>query len=188
MKSQFWREILRGETKAWVWFRKLHKRGSEEVWMWRCELGSSGWWGDSVVGFCDECNEHLWSINPGSIVPSWITDKFHQEDSVLSSWLIKLTAILTNVFGKEWKLISLSAFQFGSSYLMFAVGTLFAVHKAHREELECVLQILEKVLVYLPELLSRRWQCHSLTRIMTKLLHPGNSWKLRREAIRYSYL
>ncbi|PSN31580.1 hypothetical protein C0J52_21547 [Blattella germanica] len=43
------------------------------------------------------------------------------------------------------------------------------VHKAHREELECVLQVLEKVLIYLPELLSRRWQCHSLMRIMVKL-------------------
>jgi len=79
----------------------------------------------------------------------------------------------------------LSAFQFSFCYIICCVGMLFAVHKAHREELECVLQILEKVLVYLPELLSKRWQCHSLTRIMTKLLHPGNSWKLRREAIRY---
>ena len=64
----------------------------------------------------------------------------------------------------------------------------FAVHKAHREELECVLQVLEKALVLLPELLGRRWQCHSLTRIMTKLLHPGNSWKLRREAMRYAWI
>lgn len=79
----------------------------------------------------------------------------------------------------------LSAFQVGFCYIICCVGMLFAVHKAHREELECVLQILEKVLVYLPELLSKRWQCHSLTRIMSKLLHPGNSWKLRREAIRY---
>ena len=79
----------------------------------------------------------------------------------------------------------LLAFQFSFCYIICCVGMLFAVHKAHREELECVLQILEKVLVYLPELLSKRWQCHSLTRIMTKLLHPGNSWKLRREAIRY---
>jgi hypothetical protein len=71
-------------------------------------------------------------------------------------------------------------------YNIYWTEILFTVHKAHREELECVLQVLEKVLVYLPELLSRRWQCHSLTRIMTKLLHPGNSWKLRREAIRYS--
>ncbi|XP_032455562.1 probable Rho GTPase-activating protein CG5521 isoform X2 [Nasonia vitripennis] len=62
------------------------------------------------------------------------------------------------------------------------------VHKAHREELEQVLQLLEKVLTLLPELLNRRWQCHSLARIIHKLLHPGNSWKLRRQAIRYFIL
>ncbi|XP_049857449.1 probable Rho GTPase-activating protein CG5521 isoform X1 [Schistocerca gregaria] len=62
------------------------------------------------------------------------------------------------------------------------------VHKAHREELEFVLLILEKVLVLLPELISGRWQLHSLTRILSKLLHPGNSYKLRREAIRYFLL
>lgn len=66
--------------------------------------------------------------------------------------------------------------------------TFHLVHKAHREELECVLQVLEKALILLPELLGRRWQCHSLTRIMTKLLHPGNSWKLRKEAMRYFLL
>jgi hypothetical protein len=80
------------------------------------------------------------------------------------------------------------SFYYGFYCNSYLIGLLFTVHKAHREELECVLQVLEKVLVYLPELLSRRWQCHSLTRIMTKLLHPGNSWKLRREAIRYSLL
>ncbi|XP_048508404.1 probable Rho GTPase-activating protein CG5521 isoform X7 [Athalia rosae] len=62
------------------------------------------------------------------------------------------------------------------------------VHKAHREELEQVLQLLEKILTLLPELLNRRWQCHSLARILRKLLHPGNSWKLRRQAIRYFIL
>ncbi|XP_015110729.1 probable Rho GTPase-activating protein CG5521 isoform X8 [Diachasma alloeum] len=62
------------------------------------------------------------------------------------------------------------------------------VHKAHREELEQVLQLLEKVLTLLPELLNRRWQCHSLARILHKLLHPGNSWKLRRQALRYFIL
>ncbi|XP_029168214.1 probable Rho GTPase-activating protein CG5521 isoform X7 [Nylanderia fulva] len=62
------------------------------------------------------------------------------------------------------------------------------VHKTHREELEQVLQLLEKVLTLLPELLNRRWQCHSLARILQKLLHPGNSWKLRRQAIRYFIL
>ncbi|XP_015178189.1 PREDICTED: probable Rho GTPase-activating protein CG5521 isoform X3 [Polistes dominula] len=62
------------------------------------------------------------------------------------------------------------------------------VHKAHREELEQVLHLLEKVLTLLPELLNKRWQCHSLARILKKLLHPGNSWKLRRQAIRYFIL
>ncbi|KAG8275624.1 Ral GTPase-activating protein subunit alpha-2 [Homalodisca vitripennis] len=62
------------------------------------------------------------------------------------------------------------------------------VHKAHREELEAVLLTLDKILTLCPELLSRRWQVHSLSRIITKLLHPGNSWKLRREAIRFFLL
>lgn len=89
---------------------------------------------------------------------------------------------------QEWKPVSLFGFNYEFYYNSYLTDLLFtAVHKAHREELECVLQVLEKVLVYLPELLSRRWQCHSLTRIMTKLLHPGNSWKLRREAIRCSF-
>ncbi|XP_044013466.1 ral GTPase-activating protein subunit alpha-1 isoform X2 [Aphidius gifuensis] len=62
------------------------------------------------------------------------------------------------------------------------------VHKAHREELEQVLQLFEKVLTLLPELLNRRWQCHSIARILYKLLHPGNSYKLRRQALRYFIL
>ncbi|XP_008195928.1 probable Rho GTPase-activating protein CG5521 isoform X1 [Tribolium castaneum] len=59
------------------------------------------------------------------------------------------------------------------------------VHKAHKEELECTLWILEQVLCLLPELIHKRWQLHSLGRILSKLLHPGNSVKLRRQAIRY---
>ena len=58
-------------------------------------------------------------------------------------------------------------------------------HKAQREELESVLYLLEKVLVYLPEHLGRKWQFHAMGRLMSKLLHPGNSWKLiKREAMR----
>ncbi|XP_069689068.1 probable Rho GTPase-activating protein CG5521 isoform X3 [Periplaneta americana] len=104
-----------------------------------------------------------------------------------------LKIILENVDTEEAK----SIFESNFSHIYYILYDTFVtaeanlrqrVHKAHREELECVLQVLEKVLVYLPELLSRRWQCHSLTRIMIKLLHPGNSWKLRREAIRYFLL
>ncbi|CAG4931784.1 unnamed protein product [Parnassius apollo] len=62
------------------------------------------------------------------------------------------------------------------------------VHKAGREELEGALSLLEKVLCLLPELLGKRWQLHSLTRIFSKLLHSGNSQKLRAEAIRYFLL
>ncbi|XP_046401703.1 probable Rho GTPase-activating protein CG5521 isoform X2 [Ischnura elegans] len=58
------------------------------------------------------------------------------------------------------------------------------VHKAHREEVDCALATLERVFVLVPELVGKRWQCHSLTRIMHKILHPGNSWKLRRDATR----
>ena len=58
-------------------------------------------------------------------------------------------------------------------------------HKAQREELESVLYLVEKVLLFLPEALSQRWQYHSIGRIMAKLLHPGNSWKLlKKEAMR----
>lgn len=58
------------------------------------------------------------------------------------------------------------------------------VHKAHREELDGSLWLLGKILNLLPELVARRWQCHSLGRVMAKLLHHGNSSKLRREGVR----
>ena len=58
-------------------------------------------------------------------------------------------------------------------------------HKTQREELEAVLYLFEKILVFLPEHLARKWQYHSVGRLMSKLLHPGNSWKLlKREAMR----
>ena len=62
---------------------------------------------------------------------------------------------------------------------------MFLVHKAHKEELECALWILEQVLSLLPELIHKRWQMHSLGHILAKLLHSGNSVKLRRQAIKY---
>ena len=46
-------------------------------------------------------------------------------------------------------------------------------HKAQREELETVLYLLEKVLLFLPEHLGRKWQYHAMGRLMSKLLHPG---------------
>jgi hypothetical protein len=59
------------------------------------------------------------------------------------------------------------------------------VHKAHREELDGSIWLLGKVITLLPELIAKRWQCHSTSRILMKLLHHGNSTKLRREGVRY---
>lgn len=61
----------------------------------------------------------------------------------------------------------------------------FVVHKAHREELDGSIWLLGKVIYLLPELIAKRWQCHSTSRILMKLLHHGNSSKLRREGVRY---
>lgn len=58
------------------------------------------------------------------------------------------------------------------------------VHKAHREELDSALIILEQLLLHLPELLGRGWQQHALLRTLCKLLYPGNCLKLRKDAIR----
>ena len=57
-------------------------------------------------------------------------------------------------------------------------------HKAQREELETVLYLLEKVLLFLPEHLGRKWQYHAMGRLMSKLLHPGKFTKY----IRFHYL
>ena len=62
------------------------------------------------------------------------------------------------------------------------------MHKTHREELDGSLWLLSKILCLLPELVQRRWQCHSLGRILAKLLHYGNSVKLRREGVKYFLL
>lgn len=61
----------------------------------------------------------------------------------------------------------------------------FLVHKAHKEELEVALWIVEQIICLLPELIHKRWQLHSLGRILSKLLHPGNAIKLRKQAIRF---
>lgn len=59
------------------------------------------------------------------------------------------------------------------------------MHKAHREELDGSLWLLGKILCLLPELIARRWQCHSISRLLSKLLHHGNSVKLRKEGVKF---
>ncbi|XP_062324670.1 ral GTPase-activating protein subunit alpha-1 isoform X2 [Osmerus eperlanus] len=57
-------------------------------------------------------------------------------------------------------------------------------HKSQREELDAILFIFEKILQLLPERIQGRWQFHSIGLILKKLLHTGNSLKIRREGVR----
>ncbi|XP_036213728.2 probable Rho GTPase-activating protein CG5521 isoform X1 [Bactrocera oleae] len=127
------------------------------------------------------------------------TGKFQDCKKDSASRLRHLRTILDNVDQEEAK----SLFETNYSHVYFILYDTFIqaeanlkqkelpfhiVHKAHREELDGSLWLLEKILCWLPELLARRWQCHSLSRIMAKLLHLGNSPKLRREGVRYFLL
>ncbi|XP_050320165.1 probable Rho GTPase-activating protein CG5521 isoform X2 [Bactrocera neohumeralis] len=121
------------------------------------------------------------------------TGKFQDCKKDSTSRLRHLRTILDNVDQEEAK----SLFETNYSHVYFILYDTFIqaeanlkqkVHKAHREELDGSLWLLEKILCWLPELLARRWQCHSLSRIMAKLLHLGNSPKLRREGVRYFLL
>ena len=60
----------------------------------------------------------------------------------------------------------------------------FAVQRSHREDLECALGVLERLLCLLPEWFAKRWQCNALTHLFKKILHPGNTLRLRKEATR----
>ncbi|XP_078145493.1 ral GTPase-activating protein subunit alpha-2 isoform X3 [Centroberyx gerrardi] len=57
-------------------------------------------------------------------------------------------------------------------------------NKSQREELDSILFIFEKILQLLPEKIYSRWQFHSIGSILKKLLHTGNSFKIRCEGIR----
>ncbi|KAM7376666.1 hypothetical protein PAMP_006383 [Pampus punctatissimus] len=57
-------------------------------------------------------------------------------------------------------------------------------HKSQRDELDSILFIFEKILQLLPERIQRRWQFHSIGLILKKLLHTGNSLKIRRDGVR----
>ncbi|XP_069494540.1 ral GTPase-activating protein subunit alpha-1 isoform X8 [Ambystoma mexicanum] len=57
-------------------------------------------------------------------------------------------------------------------------------HKSQREELDAILFIFEKILQLLPERIHQRWQYHSIGSILKKLLHTGNSLKIRLEGLR----
>lgn len=56
--------------------------------------------------------------------------------------------------------------------------------KQRRDDLDCILFMLEKILIYNPELVKKRWQFYSITFVMQKLLHQNNACRLRQEGVR----
>ncbi|XP_026816588.1 ral GTPase-activating protein subunit alpha-1 isoform X1 [Rhopalosiphum maidis] len=77
---------------------------------------------------------------------------------------------------------------FYESFISVEANLKQRVTKIHRDELDTILIILEKVLTLCPEIVAQRWQCHSMCMIITKLLHPENSWRLRRDGIKFFIL
>ncbi|XP_063247342.1 ral GTPase-activating protein subunit alpha-2 isoform X2 [Prinia subflava] len=57
-------------------------------------------------------------------------------------------------------------------------------NKSQREELDSILFLFEKILQLLPERIFYRWHFRSIGSVLKKLLHTGNSLKLRCEGIR----
>ncbi|CAJ0962426.1 unnamed protein product, partial [Ranitomeya imitator] len=57
-------------------------------------------------------------------------------------------------------------------------------NKSQREELDSILFLFEKILQLLPERIFYRWQYHSIGSVLKKLLHTGNSVKIRCEGMR----
>ncbi|XP_066469819.1 ral GTPase-activating protein subunit alpha-1 isoform X3 [Tiliqua scincoides] len=73
---------------------------------------------------------------------------------------------------------------FFENFVTIEVGLKQKGHKSQREELDAILFIFEKILQLLPEKIHQRWQFHSIGLILKKLLHTGNSLKIRREGVR----
>ncbi|XP_019406924.1 PREDICTED: ral GTPase-activating protein subunit alpha-1 isoform X5 [Crocodylus porosus] len=73
---------------------------------------------------------------------------------------------------------------FFENFVTIEVGLKQKGHKSQREELDGILFIFEKILQLLPERIHQRWQFHSIGLILKKLLHTGNSLKIRREGVR----
>ncbi|XP_019568094.2 ral GTPase-activating protein subunit alpha-2 isoform X1 [Rhinolophus sinicus] len=57
-------------------------------------------------------------------------------------------------------------------------------NKSQREELDSILFLFEKILQFLPERIFFRWHYQSIGSTLKKLLHTGNSIKLRCEGLR----
>ncbi|GAB6020527.1 hypothetical protein CHUAL_003210 [Chamberlinius hualienensis] len=121
--------------------------------------------------------------------PKKATQKFLDHKKDTSARLKHLKHILENVDVAEAKSLFESNYSnvyhvFYDQFISVEANLKQRANKSYREELDIVLHIFEKILTLLPELLSRKWMCHSLSRLMKKLLHPENALKLRRDAVR----
>ncbi|XP_049725358.1 ral GTPase-activating protein subunit alpha-2 isoform X3 [Elephas maximus indicus] len=101
-----------------------------------------------------------------------------------------LRALLDNVDGSDLK----QFFETNYSQIYFIFYENFMTlenslklkgnNKSQREELDSVLFLFEKILQFLPERIFFRWHYQSIGSTLKKLLHTGNSIKIRCEGIR----
>ncbi|XP_025057749.1 ral GTPase-activating protein subunit alpha-2 isoform X1 [Alligator sinensis] len=100
-----------------------------------------------------------------------------------------LRAVLDNVDGSDLKQFfeihySQIYFIFYENFITLENSLKQKGNKSQREELDSVLFLFEKILQLLPERIYYRWHFHSIGSILKKLLHTGNSIKIRCEGIR----
>ncbi|CAG0914887.1 unnamed protein product [Notodromas monacha] len=106
----------------------------------------------------------------------------------LSTRLKHLKYSLGNLFchsEANFKLKDKSASSEETRRISYLIRTIFVpVPRQHKEEFEVVLLLLEKLLCFMPEMIQSQWQMKKLDSVLSRLLHPGNVMRLRKEAIR----
>lgn len=83
----------------------------------------------------------------------------------------------------ETPLLFRSHFSFIYHTFIDTFSTFDCNSKQRRDDLDCILFMLEKILIYNPELIKKRWQFYSITFVMQKLLHRNNTWRLRQKGV-----
>lgn len=92
--------------------------------------------------------------------------------------------LIEHVDYSELPLLFKSHFSFIYHTFIDTFSTFDCNSKQRRDDLSCILFMLEKILIFNAELIKKRWQFYSLTFVMQKLLHRNNTWRLRQEGVR----
>ncbi|XP_030888618.1 ral GTPase-activating protein subunit alpha-2 [Leptonychotes weddellii] len=100
-----------------------------------------------------------------------------------------LRALLDNVDASDLKQFfetnySQIYFIFYENFITLENSLKLKGNKSQREELDSILFLFEKILQFLPERIFFRWHYQSIGSTLKKLLHTGNSVKIRCEGIR----